>query len=131
MDFKVAYDGLRRSYEQGMRLGDPLWVAGLFAEDGVIQGPGMEPLVGREPIRAYEQEFLGAFQVNISIIPTEIQQCGDKGWGSGTWRATLVSRAGGEPVEVTGKFLNIVQPRADGTLEIIRHCWSSDQPIPQ
>ena len=131
MEFKEAYDGLRRSYEQGMKLGDPVWVAGLFAEDGVIQGPGMEPLVGREPIRAYEQEFFGAFEVEISIAPTEIQQFGDKGWGSGTWHAKLKPRQGGDAVEVTGKFLNIVQPRADGALEIIRHCWSSDQPVPQ
>jgi ketosteroid isomerase-like protein len=66
----------------------------------------------------------------MRIEPAETQQRGEIGWGYGTFHATLTPHGGGAPVEMKGKYLNIVQPREDGTLEILRHCWNSDQPMP-
>jgi uncharacterized protein (TIGR02246 family) len=130
MDFAQAYEGLRRSYEQGLAMGDAAWVAALFAEDGVLLGPAEEPVLGRDAIRAREEGFLSSFNIEMSIDSAECEAIGEKGWGYGSFRATLTPHDGGSPVEITGRYLNIVQPRQDGTLEICRHCWNADQPIP-
>lgn len=130
MEFAQAYEGLRRSYEQGVAIGDPAWVAALYAEDAVLLAPGSDPIIGRDAIRAYQQGMLEAFKVEMSIEVAEQQELGDKGWGYGVFQGKMTPAAGGEPVEITGKYLNLVQPRADGTLEIVRHCWNSDQPMP-
>ncbi|MEZ5366647.1 MAG: DUF4440 domain-containing protein [Bryobacterales bacterium] len=130
MDFAQAYEGLRRSYEQGIAMGDPAWVAALYAEDAVLLAPGEAPIVGREAIRSYQQQLLASFQVKMSIDPAEHEELGGKGWGYGTFQAEMRPHKGGEPAPFTGRYLNVVQPRADGTLEILRHCWNSDQPMP-
>jgi ketosteroid isomerase-like protein len=130
MDFAQAYEGLRRSYEQGLAMGDPIWVAALYAEDAVLLAPGSEPMMGRDAIRAHEQTFLDAFKIEMSIEPADVVEHAEKGWGYGSFKGTLTPKSGGAPVEVTGKYLNVVQLRQDGTLEIVRHCWNSDQPIP-
>ena len=97
----------------------------------MLLGPGGEPVVGRDAIRAHEQGFLDAFKIEMTITPAETMEHGEKGWGYGAYKAKLTPHEGGAPVELTGKFLNIVQPRKDGTLEIVRHCWNSDQPMPE
>ena len=130
MDFAQAYEGLRRSYEQGIAMGDAAWIAALYAEDAVMLAPGMAPLVGRDAIRGFQQGMVGAFEMQMSISPDERQEAGEKGWGYGSFRVKMTPRAGGDATELTGRYLNVVQPRSDGTLEILRHCWNSDQPMP-
>lgn len=130
MDFGQAYDGLRRSYEQGVAMANADWVAALFAEDAVLLAPGNDPIAGREGIRAHLQEFLSAFKIEVAIEVADSQEIGEKGCGYGTFKMTLSAKDGGS-TEVTGKYLNVVQPREDKTLEIVRHCWNADQPLPQ
>jgi len=103
----------------------------LFAEDGVILGPGVEPVVGREAIRAHQEEFLGAFEIQLDMQTDETEDLGKRGWGRGTFAMQLTPKSGGETTKHTGKYLNIVQRRDDGTLEIVRHCWNADQPLPR
>jgi ketosteroid isomerase-like protein len=136
MDFAQAFEGLRRSYEMGIGRGEADWVAALYAEDGVILGPGAAPIVGREAIRAYEQEMLGAFHVELSIETAEVQDLGEKACGYGGFKMKLTPKQeGAAAVEVTGKYLNVVQPRGEEGkeegLEILRHCWNTDQPMPR
>ena len=131
MDFAHAYEGLWRSYMQGISLGDPDWLAALFAEDGVILGPGGDPVIGRAAIRAYQFQHLQAYEFELEMHTAETEDLGRRGWGYGTFAMVLRPRDGSAPTKVTGKYLNIVQPREDGTLEIVRHCWNADQGVPQ
>ncbi len=130
MDFALAYDGLRRSYAQGFQMEDADWIAALYAEDGVLLGPGFPPVMGRDAVRAHTQEYLDAYTVELLFEPAETQQLGDKGFGYGTFKVTMTPRKGGTPSTITGNYLNIVQSRPDGTLEILRHCWNADQAMP-
>jgi len=131
MEFEQAYEALWRSYAQGLAMGSGDWLAALFAEDGVILGPGVEPVVGREAIRAHQEEFLGAFEIQLDMQTDETEDLGKRGWGRGTFAMQLTPKSGGETTKHTGKYLNIVQRRDDGTLEIVRHCWNADQPLPR
>jgi ketosteroid isomerase-like protein len=111
-------------------MGDAAWVAALYAEDGVLLGPGEDPVIGRDAIRAREHGFLTAYKIEMALDSAECEPLGEKGWGYGSFRATLTPHGGGEAIRITGKYLNIVRLREDGTLEICRHCWNADQPIP-
>ena len=130
MQFEQAYEALRRSYEQGIAMGDAAWVAALYAEDAVLLAPGVEPLLGRDAIRQYQRVMLGGHAVEIEITPAEVVELGDKGWGYGSFQIKMKPHGGGDVAEIDGKYLNVVRPRGDGTLEIFRHCWNSDQAIP-
>ena len=130
MEFRQAYEGLRRSYEEGMAHGSPEWVAALFAEDTVMLTPGAAPLTGRAAVLAHIQDMVKRFRIQVKIETTETQKLGEKGWATGSYQAALTPHDGGEQLELTGNYLQILQPREDGTLEILRHCVAADQPLP-
>jgi uncharacterized protein (TIGR02246 family) len=130
MTSEDAINVLRSAFEAAYSKGDAAAVANLFTDDALLLPPGTEPVAGKEGIQGFTQSMFDQFRANLSITVRENQMFGDSGFGLGSYENTLTPKAGGGPMKLTGRWLNIVKRQADGSLKIARHCWNSDQPFP-
>ena len=105
MEFSQTYKGLTQSFEQGVANSDADWIAALFSDDCVLLEPGLEPMQGREAVRAHFQQLFEAFKAETKIEAAESEELGEKGWGRGAWEATLTPKDGGAALQASGKFL--------------------------
>ena len=123
------YDDIRRAYIAGYDAGDAGAIAGIFTDDCVIVPPEQPALTGKEGVRSYSEAQFTAFNMALSINTEEVVVLGDWGYGRGTWKNTLTPKAGGDAVEIEGKYLNIVKREADGGWKIHRHIWNTPTPM--
>jgi uncharacterized protein (TIGR02246 family) len=105
--------------------GDGAAVAALYAEDAVLDAPGVPAARGRAAISDYFVKELAANAaagVTSTDGPTsDVGVSGDLGWQSGTY---AISDKSGAVVEA-GKYLTVLQ-RKDGKWMIIRDTWNAD-----
>ena len=87
-------------------------------------------IVGKDAFLEYIRPFHDIYTIQESKdVSEEIRIAGD--WASvrGTWKGTLVPKAGGEPIHLTGKWIDIRERQADGSWKISRASVSTDQPF--
>jgi uncharacterized protein (TIGR02246 family) len=105
--------------------GDGAGVAALYAEDAVLNAPGVPAARGMASIREYFVNGAAAVAAaGVALVdgPTsDVGVSGDLAWQSGTFKITDKS---GAPVDA-GKYLTVFQ-RKDGKWMIIRDTWNSD-----
>ncbi|MFH1964519.1 MAG: hypothetical protein ABIJ42_03165, partial [Acidobacteriota bacterium] len=54
---------------------------------------------------------------------------GDWGYCRGSWSGTRIPKAGGDPIHVTGKWMDIRERQADGSWKLSRGSGNPDQPL--
>jgi ketosteroid isomerase-like protein len=107
--------------------GDADRLAGLYAEDAVLNAPGAPPVRGRTAIREAFAAEVAAMQAaglkNNQGPSPEFGVSGDLGW---EWNSFTVTDQAGATVD-TGKYVT-VYARRDGKWLIVRDIWNSDMP---
>jgi len=63
-------------------------------------------------------------------VTEEIRLAGDWAVIWGTFEETIEAKAGGEPIHVTGKWMEIHEKQSDGFWKIARSIWNRDAPLP-
>ncbi len=103
-----------------------------FATDNVVWLPPNQPAVsGKEAFVELYRAVFEQFTVEITSHPIdELVVAGDWAFARGRYTLTLTTKAGGEPVQQSGKFIGIYQRQPDGSWKWARHIWNSDQPPP-
>lgn len=105
--------------------GDGAAVAALYAEDAVLNAPGVPAARGNASIREFYLKDAAAFAAagltNVDGPTSDIGVSGDLAWQWGTYKVTDKS---GTTLEA-GKYLTVFQ-RKDGKWMIIRDTWNSD-----
>lgn len=108
---------------------DTARIASFYSEDAVIYPPGSPPVTGR----AAAQEVWGllvadpAFSLSWSATHAEVAACGDLGFTSGPYQATLTGPGGAKILE-RGKFLCVWRRQSDGTWKAAHDMWNADAP---
>ncbi len=101
-------------------------VAGLYAEDAVVNPPNEPAVKGRAAIKAWFEKFppLTAFAANI----VKVDGRGDLAYVHGTYTMTLAPPGASAPVKDTGKYVEIRRKQADGKWLIAVDIFNSDLP---
>ena len=98
----------------------------VYMDEVISLPPGQPALVGKRAVRAMWQDVLASFQGNVTVDIEEIQILGDWAYERGTYRMELMPKAGGAPINDTGKYLDILR-RTDGQWRYWRVSWNSSQ----
>jgi uncharacterized protein (TIGR02246 family) len=123
----AGFEAMRSAFEATYNASDAQGVANLFAENCVVLPPDAPILYGRDAVREYYQNWFDQFEANAEIDADEARVRGDVGVGFGTYKVTLKPKAGGDPMVIEGKYLNVSKP--GDMWEITRHTWN--MPIPK
>jgi uncharacterized protein (TIGR02246 family) len=116
-------------YEASLLAGDAdRWIA-LWAEDGVQLPPGAPAVNGKEAIYAGIVSDLDAYEYTEFVItPEELSVNGDFAISRGVYKVTFVAKAGGDPMQVDGKYMTFIRQQPDGTWKIYRDIFNSNVP---
>ncbi|MCH7939879.1 MAG: nuclear transport factor 2 family protein [Candidatus Marinimicrobia bacterium] len=71
------------------------------------------------------------FTFNMGITNEEVRVAGDWAFARGTYTAILTPKAGGETIDIDGKYLTILERQVDGSWKIFRDCFNSNVPQKQ
>jgi uncharacterized protein (TIGR02246 family) len=127
---EVGIDRLRDRHVAALNAGDAdAWVD-CFTDDGVQMPPHFATNAGKSAVRGWSQGFLNLFDCWFSLSVDEVRVAADWAFERGRYTITLTPKAGGGPVDDSGKYITVYQRQSDGSWKIARDIWNSDQPLP-
>jgi uncharacterized protein (TIGR02246 family) len=104
-------------------------VLAFFADDAV-RIPAAEPaLRGKEAIRNWLQQLFDRSDVEQKNIVEDFRVSDNLAFFWGTWVTTNTPKAGGEPLQLNGSYVSIIEKQADGTWKTIFNSWSNEKLI--
>jgi uncharacterized protein (TIGR02246 family) len=131
-DVKAGIDKTRNAYVDAWKTADVDRIAGLYAENAVVMYPNQAAVEGRAAIVAYFKGFFAEFPKNeFQLTSSEIEVVGLWAFDRGAYRWKGFPKAGGEPLEDTGKYLVVLQRQPDGEWKVARDSDNSDRPLAQ
>ena len=124
----AAVNALTQAWAEAARANDWAALAALYTQDAVLMPPNHEAVRGRSAI----QEFFGTFPPvsDLQLNGTEVDGVGDVAFVTGSYSLTLAPE-GVEPIQDSGKFLDIRRKQADGSWLFHLDQYNSDLPLPQ
>ena len=100
----------------------------LVTDDYIRWQSGEATIVGKEALRAVFQGFRDKYRTeSVKDVADEIRLAGDWAYVRGSWTGTIVPKAGGDPMEVEGKWMDIRERQPDGSWKISRASVHPDQ----
>jgi uncharacterized protein (TIGR02246 family) len=117
-----------RTLEAAFNAGDARAVASLFTDDAVLMASQQPDEVGRaEILESYAEQF-AAYTIQLDGVAVETKLFGDYGFSRGTYKVTLIPKAGGDTIVDDGRFLSLLQRQRDGAWKSIREMSNSSKP---
>jgi len=117
-----------RNLEAAFNAGDAQAVVALFTDDAVLMASQQPDEVGRaEILKSYAEQF-AAYTIQLDGVAVETKLFGDYGFSRGTYKVTLIPRAGGDAIVDDGRFLSLLQRQPDGTWKSIREMSNASKP---
>ena len=119
--------------DRGAKALDAAWVKAMkannldavvkcYAPDAVAWLPGMSEARGEQAIRAAYQGLLSANTVkDATLLDTQYKTTGNVSVGWGKYSMTLVPKAGGNPVVMTGRYNEVAERRGGQWVYIVDH----------
>ena len=127
-DMDAVMEAIWSEYTASIGEGDiERWVE-VWVEDGIQLPPGEAAVVGKDNILARNSAVFEPFDVSMSITNEEVIAEGNWAYARGVYEATLTPKAGGEDIQVDGKYVTILQKQPDGTWKIYRDIFNSNVP---
>lgn len=127
----AAIETLRADFVAAYNAEDVEKLVSLFTADAIRMPPDVPALSGSEELQGdFSRQFeMADFEVSIATDETGI--AGDWAFARGTYGVKITSAEGGDPVEYTGKWINVMQRQADGSWKISHNIFNSDVPVPR
>ena len=125
----VSHDvkALHQSAVSALNKGDLEGLMSVYTEDVISMPEGQNPLIGKMAVRQMWKEQLEDYVVQVSVTIEEVESCNDLAFERGTFQMTLNPKAGGQPINNTGKYLDILKRLADGKWKYYRVSFSSNK----
>jgi uncharacterized protein (TIGR02246 family) len=113
---------LDAAWVKAMKAGDIPAVMNCYAPDAVAWLPGAPSARGEQAIRSVYEGWLSANTVkDVTLSDTVYRTAGKMAIGWGRFSMTLVPKAGGNPVTMTGRFTEVVERRDGKWVYIVDH----------
>ena len=124
----AAIKAATEEYIQAWRSADWVTLAALHTEDAIVMPPNESMVQGRDEIQALNEASPAPIEANLTIV--EIDGRGDLAYARGTYSVTVQPEGVPEPIQDTGKYLEIRRKQEDGSWLITIDIWNSDLPLP-
>jgi uncharacterized protein (TIGR02246 family) len=126
----AAIDRVRDAHVAALNAGDAeTWVA-QFTDDGVQMPPNAPANVGRAMIGSWSQVFLAQFRAQFALAVDEVRILGEWAFERGGYTISLHPKAGGPPMQDSGKYITVYQRQPGETWRMARDIWNSSTPPP-
>jgi uncharacterized protein (TIGR02246 family) len=119
---------LLTEYDAAATAGNVDAVMALYADDAVSMPPDAPARTGKEEIRAAFVAVLEENTVQLTSQVDEVRVSGDLAFLRAAYDETLTPKAGGEPTQLHGKWLVILERQPDGSWKSWREMWSNYAP---
>lgn len=127
----AAINEIWNQYASSVISGDlDTWIS-MWTDSGIQMAPDAPAVIGKEQIRAKYESIFPQFIFKMAITNKEIRVAGDWAFSRGTYSASMTPKAGGETIEIDGKYLTILEKQTDGSWKIIRDCSNSNVSSPK
>jgi uncharacterized protein (TIGR02246 family) len=103
------------------------WIS-LWTDNGIQMFPGAPARIGKGQIRVGMKPAFDQFILKMVIKNEELRVSGDLGFARGTYKESMVPKAGGETWKYDGKYLTILERQTDGSWKVARDCFNSNVP---
>lgn len=116
------------AFEAAANAGDWDSVAALYTEDAILMPPNAPAVTGPSAIRDHFASFppINSFELQVE----EIVGRGDLAYVRGSYSLELAPAGAPEPIQDTGKFIEIRRRQPDGSWPLARDIFNSSQPAP-
>jgi uncharacterized protein (TIGR02246 family) len=125
----AAIKASTEEYIQAWGSADSVTLAALYTEDGIMMPPNQSIVQGRDEIQASNEASPAPLEVNLTIV--EIDGRGDIAYVRGTYSFAMQPEGVPEPIQDTGKYIEIRRKQEDGSWLITIDIWNSDMPLPE
>lgn len=117
------------SFAEAIRAGDWAGATAFYTEDAVFMPPNEPALQGRAAIEAW----MGAFPplTQFSLTAVEIDGRGDLAYVRGTLSMTIMPEGAPQPIQESGKYIEIRRKQSDGSWLMAVDIFNSDLPLPE
>jgi uncharacterized protein (TIGR02246 family) len=128
-DVAQVYE-LWKVYTAACNTGDfERWMT-LWTEDAIQMPPNDLRRVGIDAIRCGMRPGFELFETSNMIIHTEeVRIFGDRAYSHGTYTYDMTPKDGGEMINLSGKFLDILEKQTDGSWKIAIDCHNCNLPV--
>ena len=125
-----AINRLREDYIAAANSGDVNgWMATL-TDDAVFLPPNEPAVVGQEAIRSWVRAgFFDPYYILLDFTYDEIEIAGSWAFVRGPFNMKLTPKAEAQVVDMTGKFIDILQRQSDGSWKYARVIFNTDTPM--
>jgi uncharacterized protein (TIGR02246 family) len=129
---RAGIDKTRSEYVAAWKAANAIKLAELYTDNALVLYPNQPAVMGRSAIVNYFKGFFAEFPQNeFELTSAEIEIAGPWAFDRGAYRWKGVPRAGGKPVEDSGKYLVILQRQASGEWKVARDMDNSDRSASQ
>lgn len=116
-------------YEASLNTEDLERWSSLWIDDGIQMPPDEPRHIGKAQILAAAQPGFEMFDFEgFTINPAEVRILGDRAYSHGTYGFSMTPKEGGDTIEVTGKFLTILEKQTDGSWKLAIDCFNYSPP---
>jgi steroid delta-isomerase-like uncharacterized protein len=127
----AAIKSMLDSYAAAANGGNVAALVNYYTDDAIRMPPNEPAVAGREAVRSWMQSSLDQFIMKGFSFPrVEVEVAGDWAFARVTLTMTPTPKAGGEPIDYTGKAVAIYKRQADGSWRACCDIWNSDKPLP-
>jgi uncharacterized protein (TIGR02246 family) len=123
-DDVAAIKTLLQEYRIAVNAGDLDGILALYADDAVTFPPDTAPYTGKEEMRPLYQAAIEENTFRFTPQADEVRVSGDLAFLRVTYNETVMPKVGGEPTELHGNWLVILERQPDGTWKWWREMWS-------
>jgi uncharacterized protein (TIGR02246 family) len=118
---------LRSNYMRAQNSGDAEGCVQHWDDDGLILPPNERGVRGKKALLEWYRGIFQHVSMKFELSYTDIHVSGEWSFANGTYHGHVVPKAGGNPIEDEGKFLEVHRRQPDGSWKFARHMWSSDK----
>jgi uncharacterized protein (TIGR02246 family) len=123
---------LDAAWTKAMLANDAAALGALYAPDAIMYPPGAMEEKGRDAIqKGYEEMLSGMKVVGAEIKPEKYEMHGDTSLGWGLWTVKMVPKAGGGPVTLEGRFLEVARKIGGKWYYVVDHASAPLPPPPK
>ena len=127
-----ALKALSDEFDALLNAGDPEGlVALIYAEDAVRMPPNEPMWKGKAAILARMKKRAELYTYYLDNVPEDAQVDGDLAFMRGTFTGTVTPKAGGEPIQLKGKWMAVYKRQVDGSWKCIADIYNRDNPLPE
>ncbi len=119
-----AINQLPATFAAALNAGDLDGILAGFTDDVVRMPPNEPAIIGKESLRSRMQANLDQNTYQLDNPPEEVQVSGDWAFARGTYTVTVTPKAGGESIQLEGKYLVVFQKQPDGSWKAARDIWN-------